>query len=175
MSFADVLWWLMLIVYVPCCIGLIVVVLLQKGKGAGFAGAFGLGGGSDTVFGPRASKSLPVRLTQVMAGLFMVLALFMSLLSGQLSRGVAPEKEKPTDALTGLEDLGIAAAPHSTATPEETAAAAAGTTASTPVTVQETPAATPGEPAASSAPAADTAAAPAATQSATPPAEGDAT
>ncbi|HOS03129.1 MAG TPA: preprotein translocase subunit SecG, partial [Candidatus Hydrogenedentes bacterium] len=69
----EALWWLMIILYVPISVGLVVVVLLQKGKGAGFAGAFGLGGGSDTVFGPRASKSLPVRLTQIMAGMFMLL------------------------------------------------------------------------------------------------------
>ena len=46
----ETAYWLMLFLYVPCCVGLIVVVLLQKGKGVGFAGAFGLGGASDTVF-----------------------------------------------------------------------------------------------------------------------------
>ena len=33
----DTLWWFMLICYIPCCIGLIVIVLLQKGKGLGSA------------------------------------------------------------------------------------------------------------------------------------------
>ena len=54
------LWWLILILYVPACVGLIVIVLLQKGKGVGFAGAFGVGGGSEAIFGPRSSKSLPI-------------------------------------------------------------------------------------------------------------------
>jgi len=36
------LWWICVILYVPACLGLIAVVLLQKGKGVGFAGAFGL-------------------------------------------------------------------------------------------------------------------------------------
>ena len=72
------LWWICVILYVPACLGLIAVVLLQKGKGVGFAGAFGLGGGgADTVFGPRMSKSLPVKITYVMAGMFLVLALTM--------------------------------------------------------------------------------------------------
>jgi len=85
------LWWLMLVLYIPACLGLITVVLLQKGKGVGFAGAFGAGGGSDAVFGPRTSRSLPQRITYTMAGLFMVLALLLSLLSGRVGRGDAPE------------------------------------------------------------------------------------
>ena len=51
----DTLWYLILCLYIPSCLGLIVIVLLQKGKGVGFAGAFGVGGGSDTVFGPNVS------------------------------------------------------------------------------------------------------------------------
>ena len=68
------LWWVILLLYIPACIGLIVIVLLQKGKGVGFAGAFGVGGGSDTIFGPRSSKSLPQKITYAAAGTFMVLA-----------------------------------------------------------------------------------------------------
>ncbi|HIJ66376.1 MAG TPA: preprotein translocase subunit SecG [Candidatus Hydrogenedentes bacterium] len=86
------LWWFMLIVYAVCCLGLIVIVLLQKGKGTGFAGAFGVGPGSDTVFGPRMSKSLPVRLTYIMAGLFLSLALVMSIIAGSVGKGAAPGK-----------------------------------------------------------------------------------
>ena len=41
----DTLWYGLLIMYVPACFGLIVIVLLQKGKGTGFAGAFGAGAG----------------------------------------------------------------------------------------------------------------------------------
>ena len=73
----NTLWWLLILLYVPVCIGLIAVVLLQKGKGVGFAGAFGIGPGSDTVFGPRASRSLPAKLTTIMAVAFMVLALIL--------------------------------------------------------------------------------------------------
>ncbi|MFP4501652.1 MAG: preprotein translocase subunit SecG, partial [Candidatus Hydrogenedentota bacterium] len=89
----NTLWWLMVALYVPSCFGLIIIVLLQKGKGAGFAGAFGVGPGSDTVFGPRMAKSLPQRMTYIMAGVFMSFALIMSMLSGRLARGAAPELE----------------------------------------------------------------------------------
>ncbi len=86
----DTLWWLMLIPYILCCVGLILVVLLQKGKGVGFAGAFGVGPGSETLFGPRSAKSLPQKLTYFAAALFMVLALVMSTIAGKLGKGAAP-------------------------------------------------------------------------------------
>ena len=107
----ETLWWLMLILYVPSCAGLIIIVLLQKGKGVGFAGAFGLGAGSDTVFGPRSRKSLPARLTHIMAAVFMVLAFCMSMIAGKLGKGIAPEKvdvvETESAVASGLDDLGL--------------------------------------------------------------------
>ena len=86
----NTVYWCMVIIYVPSCLGLIGIVLLQKGKGVGFAGAFGAGGGSDAVFGPRSSKSLPQRITYSMAGLFMLLSLLMSMLSGNIGSSTAP-------------------------------------------------------------------------------------
>jgi preprotein translocase subunit SecG len=87
----NVLWWVIIIPYVAACLGLIVLVLLQKGKGVGFQGAFGMGGGSEAVFGPRSARSLPQRMTYTMAGLFMFLALVMSTISGKVGQGSAPE------------------------------------------------------------------------------------
>lgn len=87
----NTLWWLIILFYVPSCFGLIIIVLLQKGKGAGFGGAFGMGGGADTVFGPRMVNSLPQRLTYIMASIFMVFALVMSIVSGKVARGSAPD------------------------------------------------------------------------------------
>ena len=89
--FWTVLWWFILIPYALACVGLIIIVLLQRGKGVGFAGAFGVGAGSDTIFGPRSSKSLPQKITYVSAGLFMGLALVMSMISGRVGRAAMPE------------------------------------------------------------------------------------
>ncbi len=85
------LWWMILFLYIPACFGLIIIVLMQKGKGQGLAGAFGMGGGMDTIFGPRSSKSLPQKITYASAAVFMTLALIMSILSGRVGRSAAPD------------------------------------------------------------------------------------
>ena len=146
---STVLWWLILLLYLPACFGLIVIVLLQKGKGAGFAGAFGVGGGGDTVFGPRSSKSLPQKITYAAAALFMLLALLMSTLSGRVGRSAAPEQvteeeianlnalfeEQNPAADAAAAPAGDAAAPA----PAADAAAPAETPAPAPVVVEATP------------------------------------
>lgn len=96
----NTLWWLILLLYIPACFGLIIIVLLQKGKGQGLAGAFGMGGGMDTIFGPRSSKSLPQKITYASAGIFMILALVMSILSGRVGRQAAPELVEATPAVS---------------------------------------------------------------------------
>lgn len=109
----DILWWFLLILYVPACIGLIIIVLLQKGKGAGFAGAFGIGAGSETVFGPQTAQGMPVKITYAMAAAFLSIALLMSLISGRVGAGVAPDLVDETaistvdNAATGLEEFGL--------------------------------------------------------------------
>lgn len=105
MNFYDMLWWGLMILYVPACIGLIVIVLLQKGKGTSFAGAFGVGAGSETVFGPRGSQTLPVRLTYAAAATFMTIALVMSIISGKVGKGAVPELVEETDAASLTSDV----------------------------------------------------------------------
>jgi preprotein translocase subunit SecG len=70
------------VLYVLVCIFLILVVLLQQGKGADLAGAFG-GGGSQTSFGPRTAANIMHRMTTVSFVLFVVLSLALSILSGK--------------------------------------------------------------------------------------------
>jgi len=64
------------------CIFLILVVLLQQGKGADLAGAFG-GGGSQASFGPRTGTNIMHRLTTVSFVLFVVLSMTLAILSGK--------------------------------------------------------------------------------------------
>ena len=71
---------LLLIVHVIVCLFLIIVVLLQSGKAADLAGAFG-GMGSQTAFGPRGSATLLSKATTISAVLFMITSLSLSILA----------------------------------------------------------------------------------------------
>ena len=71
---------LLTIVHVIVCIFLIIVVLLQSGKAADLAGAFG-GMGSQTTFGPRGSATLLSRATTASAIVFMITSLSLSILA----------------------------------------------------------------------------------------------
>lgn len=81
---------LLVILYVLVCIFLILVVLLQQGKGADLAGAFG-GGGSQASFGPRTGTNIMHRLTTVSFVLFVVLSLSLAILSGRRHTSVMEE------------------------------------------------------------------------------------
>ena len=71
---------LITIVHVVVCLFLAIVVLLQSGKAADLAGAFG-GMGSQTVFGPRGSATVLSKATTIAAALFMVTSLTLSIMS----------------------------------------------------------------------------------------------
>ena len=62
--------------FVINCLVLIIVVLLQSGKAADLAGAFG-GAGSQTAFGPRGAATILSQATTWCAIMFMVCALAM--------------------------------------------------------------------------------------------------
>src|SRR6476660_1682013 len=67
-------------IHVIVCLFLIIVVLLQSGKAADLAGAFG-GMGSQTAFGPRGSATLLSKATTISAVLFMITSLSLSILA----------------------------------------------------------------------------------------------
>jgi preprotein translocase subunit SecG len=66
--------WLLKAFFVMNCLVLIIVVLLQSGKAADLAGAFG-GAGSQTAFGPRGAATILSQATTWCAVMFMVCAL----------------------------------------------------------------------------------------------------
>lgn len=71
---------LVTIIHVIVCLILIGVVLLQSGKAADLAGAFG-GMGSQTTFGPRSAATVLSRVTTGAAGLFMVTSLTLAIMA----------------------------------------------------------------------------------------------
>ena len=86
---------LLTIIHVIVCFFMIIVVLLQSGKAADLAGAFG-GMGSQTAFGPRGSATLLSKATTLAAAFFMVTSLSLSILAnrGAASSGSVLEKVK---------------------------------------------------------------------------------
>lgn len=66
----QILFYFVIAVHVIVCLFLIGVVLIQQGRSADLAGAFG-GQGSQTAFGPRAAANVLTRLTTWSAIIFM--------------------------------------------------------------------------------------------------------
>jgi preprotein translocase subunit SecG len=92
------LYTLMVVLYVIVCLFLIAVVLLQTGKRADLAGAFG-GGGSQTAFGTRGAATFLSRMTTVFAVLFMILSLSLSIYSSGHGRSTGSVLDKvPTSS-----------------------------------------------------------------------------
>src|SRR5271154_1145917 len=88
---------LLTIIHVIVCFFLVIVVLLQSGKAADLAGAFG-GMGSQTAFGPRGSATLLSKATTIAAALFMVTSLSLAILATRNAAGGGGsvlEKTKP--------------------------------------------------------------------------------
>jgi len=75
----QILFYFVISVHVIVCFFLIGVVLLQQGRSADLAGAFG-GQGSQTAFGPRAAANLLTRLTAWSAVIFMVTSVSLVIL-----------------------------------------------------------------------------------------------
>jgi preprotein translocase subunit SecG len=115
------MYYLVLFVHVVVCIFLIIVILLQSGKAADLAGAFG-GMGSQTAFGPRGSATLLSKATTISAVLFMVTSMSLSIMATKNAGLGATVLEERAPAKT---------APAKTATP----APATGQPATTPITV----------------------------------------
>ena len=70
--------YLLTTIHVIVCLFLVIVVLLQSGKAADLAGAFG-GMGSQTVFGPRGSATVLSKATTISAVLFMLTSVTLSI------------------------------------------------------------------------------------------------
>jgi preprotein translocase subunit SecG len=88
---------LLTFVHYVVCIFLIIVVLLQSGKAADLAGAFG-GMGSQTVFGPRGSATVLSKATTIAAVLFMVTSLSLSIIATGKGKGGSSVLDKAKSA-----------------------------------------------------------------------------
>lgn len=85
-------------IHILCCLVLILVVLLQSGKAADLAGAFG-GMGSQTAFGPRGAATVLSKATTICAVIFMLTSLGLAIMAMRYT-GAASVLGKGTAAPT---------------------------------------------------------------------------
>jgi len=100
MIYGGIVWFrpLLASLHVLACGILILVVLLQSGRAADLAGAFG-GAGSQTAFGPRGAATFLSKATSFLAIVFMLTSIALALAS---SRGAsAAEQAAPPPPTTG--------------------------------------------------------------------------
>jgi preprotein translocase subunit SecG len=80
----QILFYVFVVVHLIVCFFLIGVVLIQQGRSADLAGAFG-GQGSQTAFGPRAAANVLTRLTTWSAIIFMCTSIGLVVLYNRAS------------------------------------------------------------------------------------------
>ncbi|MEP7028652.1 MAG: preprotein translocase subunit SecG [Candidatus Eisenbacteria bacterium] len=71
----------LMVIHYLVCFAMVLVILLQSGKGGGLAGAFG--GGGSTIFGGRGAGTILTRATMVLGAMFFFTSLTLALLSAQ--------------------------------------------------------------------------------------------
>jgi preprotein translocase subunit SecG len=90
------LYYLVASIYVIVCFVLMLVILLQQGKGGDIASAFG-GGSSQAAFGARSGATVLSRATTIAAVLFVVGALMLGLIGqrgpGSVIGGRSPQPQ----------------------------------------------------------------------------------
>jgi preprotein translocase subunit SecG len=86
-----------IVVHVVVSLFLIGVVLLQQGRSADLAGAFG-GQGSQTAFGPRAAANVLTRLTTWSAIIFMLTSISLTVLYSRSTTGTKSVLESTQSA-----------------------------------------------------------------------------
>ncbi len=130
------MYYLLVGLYVLVCLFLLVVVLLQQGKGGDIAAAFG-GSSSQTAFGARAGATFLTRATAVLATMFMVGAFMLGVLGHGGGSSVVGGMKGPEQTAAPQLPMNT---PVTTPTPP-----AGGTTTPTPTPTKtpDTPATTP--------------------------------
>ena len=91
---------LFVIIHIVVCIALIMIVLLQTGKGADMGAAFG-GGASQTLFGSTGSSTFLGKLTTVAAVVFMLTSLTLAYMSSNRAKeSIILDKQIPIEQQT---------------------------------------------------------------------------
>ena len=107
---------LLTIVHILVCVFLVIVVLLQSGKAADLAGAFG-GMGSQTAFGPRGAATVLSKATTIAAALFMMTSLSLAILATRNAGGSTSVLQRTTSGQKKAGPTPTAPSPATTPVP----------------------------------------------------------
>jgi preprotein translocase subunit SecG len=100
LSIMVILYYTLATLFVVICVFMLLLILVQKGRGGGLASAFG-GAGGNTAFGSKTGDVL-TWATSVVFGIFIVLAVLLNLVANQIGKPVAhgstltPAQHSPT-------------------------------------------------------------------------------
>jgi len=111
------LYYLAVTIYVLVCLTLVLVVLLQQGKGGSMASAFGGGGSSQAAFGARSGATVLSRATTICAVLFIVGALVLGIMRQRGPGSVVGGRAVPQTQQTPAAPAAPAPAPAPAPTP----------------------------------------------------------
>ena len=117
------------ILHVIVSIGLILVVLLQTGKGAEVGAVFG--GSSSTIFGSSGAGNFLTRLTTGMAIVFMLTSLTLGYFAGKKPTSTIFDRQAPVE---------VPQAPSQPAVPGQQSGASSGTPSTGPTAQEKSPA-----------------------------------
>ncbi len=130
---------LLTVIHVTTAVLLVIVVLLQSGKGAEISASFG--GSSQTVFGSSGGANFFVKFTSVAAGIFMFTSLALTIVGSQSRKSLFEETSVPVrtapvsapSAAPLTTTPGTASANTTAAAPAATASSAVGVKVAKPV------------------------------------------
>ncbi len=112
-------YYVIVTLYVIVCALLILTILLQQGKGGDIANAFG-GGSTQAVFGARSGATLLTRATSVLAALFVIFAITLTVWGQRGPGSVVGGIDGPPPAPVPASTPPAPAAPPATAAPGNT-------------------------------------------------------
>lgn len=88
---------ILIVIHVVVCLALIMIVLLQTGKGADMGAAFG-GGSSQTLFGSSGGATFLSKATTVAAIVFMLTSLALAyMVGGKVTKSVVSDTKAPIE------------------------------------------------------------------------------
>ena len=91
---------LVIFIYILVAVSLILIILLQQGKGSDIGSAFG-GGSSNTMFGTSSSSNPLTKVTAVLAAIFLIISLGITYISRSTINSDLPVTE------TEIDEIGI--------------------------------------------------------------------